>query len=823
MSVALSRKLKQARQSLEQGNVSGAQFLCEQVLERAPRNAEALCLLGVIRLMTDRPREALPLLEQAVSAQPKNGLALEHLGLAYLLLGRFADAERVLREAAGLLKAPASAHMRLGLSILHQARPAEAVQVLRRALELDGDDIDCRLNLGRACAYAGDIAAARTHFEAVLGLDAGHADAMFNLGVLAIGQGELDQAKQWFERVLSRSPRHTDAMVSLGIVLQKQAQLDEAAEYFRRALKIDPTLPPASNNLAHTLVLQNRLTEAREQYLATLTLAPRLVEAHEGLAFVCLKLGRLKEGIEQLREVTRLAEGTCATWTALANALFQSGELDEAASATERARELDPGAPGPYSVLGLVHIVRGEPDRAIAVLEAGFQRTGAESLLGMLTHQLQRVCDWAKWRDAWREAAGRLEQSADLGSPFWLLTEATTAEQQLAYTRRWAEAQFGAYAPERNAGRVVARGNGRQLRIGYLSSDLHEHATAHLLAGVLEHHDRGRFEIFAYSYGPEDHSPMRARLHQACEHFIDIAWDPDDVAVRRIRDDALDVLVDLKGYTLGARTTILARRPCPIQVNWLGYPGTMGARFIDYLITDGFIVPAGKESAYSEKILRLAHCWQCNDRSRPVIEPLNRKEYGLPDEAFVFCCFNQAVKITPDIFGVWMSLLRRVPRAVLWLAEDNPLATRNLIAAAKEHEIGPDQLVFTPRLPLAQHLARYRVADLALDTFPYTSHTTASDALWMECPLVALCGETFAARVSGSILTACGLPELITYSLPDYEDMAYRYASDPDFANRIRARLSSIKTDAPLYDAETTARNLERIYLDLVQASEGQE
>ena len=815
MSASVVRQLEQARERLQRGDAAGAQLLCEQVLQRAPRNGEALCLFGIIRLIEGRARDAVAHLEQAVAISPRHGVALDNLGLAHLVLGQFAEAERVLRKAVALAGLPASVHMRLGVAVLHQQRYPEAVQLLQRALKLDPQNIDCRLNLGQAYAGVGDRAAAREHFESALRLDPGHADAMFNLGVVALEQNELDLARQWFERARAQAPQHVDALVNLGIVLQMQAQLDAAAGCFRRALEIDPAATAACNNLAHTLVLQNRLAQAREQYRATLALAPAMVEAHEGLAIVCLKLGRLKEGILHLREIVRLGSGSCTIWTALADALFQDGQLDEAESAATRANEMDLDAAGPYSALALVHIVRNSPDLAIAVLEAGFQRTGAGSLLGMLTHQLQRACEWEKWRAAWQEMAARLESAADLGSPYWLFHEATTAEQQLSYTRRWAEARFATPCVP-GARAVPARGAARRVRIGYLSSEFHEHATAHLLTGVLEQHDRAQFEIFAYSYGPDDHSPMRARVREACEHFTDVAWEPDDLVVNRIEGDALDILVDLKGYTLGSRTTILARRPCAIQVNWLGYPGTMGANCIDYLITDGFIVPPGRESAYSERILRLAHCWQCNDQSRPLIAPLTRAQYGLPDESFVFCCFNQAVKITPEVFACWMKLLQRVPRSVLWLADDNPLATRNLRAAARERGIDLERLVFAPRLPFAQHLARYRAADLALDTFPYTSHTTASDALWLECPLVALCGVTFASRVSGSILTACGLPELITYALPDYEELAYRFGSDPGYTNQVRARLSTVKSSAPLFDAAAFARDLERLYSGLV-------
>jgi predicted O-linked N-acetylglucosamine transferase (SPINDLY family) len=307
---------------------------------------------------------------------------------------------------------------------------------------------------------------------------------------------------------------------------------------------------------------------------------------------------------------------------------------------------------------------------------------------------------------------------------------------------------------------------------------------------------------------------MRARLRQACEHFIDVASEPDDAVARRIEGDAIDILVDLKGYTMGGRSAILARRPCPIQVNWLGYPGTLGAPFFDYLIADPYVIPAGRESAYSERVVMLDHCWQSNDRKRPVAEPRTRVEYGLPEQGFVFCCFAQAVKITPDIFERWMSLLQSVQGSVLWLAEDNARATALLKDAARARGVASERIVISPRVPFAQHLARYRVADLALDTFPYTSHSTASDGLWCGCPLVALVGDTFAARVSGSILTYAGLPELITGSLDAYEDLARALATDPQRLNAIRARVAAAR-DSSLFDAESFARDLERVYLDL--------
>jgi predicted O-linked N-acetylglucosamine transferase (SPINDLY family) len=282
-----------------------------------------------------------------------------------------------------------------------------------------------------------------------------------------------------------------------------------------------------------------------------------------------------------------------------------------------------------------------------------------------------------------------------------------------------------------------------------------------------------------------------------------------------MRDDQLDVLVDLKGYTVGHRLAVMARRPCAIQATWLGYPATTGASFIDYAIADSYIVPPGAEAYYSERVLRMPHCYQANDRKRPVGEPRTRAAYGLPEEGFVFCCFNQAVKITPAVFERWMSLLRRIDGSVLWLAEDNRWATANLAGAARAKGVGSERIIFTPRMNYADHLARYRVADLSLDTFPYTSHTTASDSLWVGCPLVAVCGDTFAARVSASIVTSCELPELVTTSLDEYESLALRLATDRAYLDDVRSRLVSARDSAPLFDSRAFTRDLENLYVEM--------
>ena len=779
MSSALYRLLKQAETHLRSGNAAAAQSACEQALKKAPRNPDVLFLLATSLLWQNRAADALPLIERVLAVDPKHGAALEQLGLAHLMLGRSSDAEQVLQRASVMTGAPASVFMRLGVAIFDQGRIEESLPPLRRAVSMNARDVDGQLNLGRSLAASGDYAGASDCFHAAQQLAPQRPDGAFNLGVLALHRDDLDDAKRWLERALALAPGSADVELNLAIALHRKSELSLAYQHYSRAIAAALASP----------------------------------QALEGLAAVCIGLGRTREAASHLRALLALEPSNVAARGALADTSFLLGELDEAKRAADHALHLDASHAASYATLANVHLVRDELADAIQVLQTGYSRTQASTLLGMLTYQLRQACDWDEWHRAWQKMASLLETDAPLSSPFWLLCEPISAQQQLRYAQRWAAARFGNPSTRPQRSNHPANRGSKRLRVGYLSADLHEHATAYLMAEAFEHHDRERFEIFAYSYGPEDGSPMRNRLRKACEHFIDIAREPDDLAAQRIEADALDVLVDLKGYTLGDRLSIMARRPCAIQATWLGYPGTTGASFIDYMIADPVVVPHSAEQHYTERIARVPGCYQPNDRARAVSPARSREEYGLPEQAFVYCCFNQTYKITPDVFAVWMRLLQQVPESVLWLLESNALAKEHLLHAAESHGVKPLRLIFAPRMPNAQHLARYVVADLALDTAPYTSHTTMSDALWCGCAALGLCGETFAARVSSSVLMAAGLSELVTYSLEEYEALALKLAREPEMLQRVRSRVSRARDSSTLFDSRALTRSVEALYV----------
>jgi len=447
-------------------------------------------------------------------------------------------------------------------------------------------------------------------------------------------------------------------------------------------------------------------------------------------------------------------------------------------------------------------------------------------VIAELVRQLQLICLWEDLKDLSQRVVEAVAKdaggSAAAVDPFLFLAlpTSTTAHQHRQCASQWVEQHLrlvrcpmsdvrSQHIAHRTSHIAPSR-----IKVGYLSADFHEHATAYLIAELIEKHDRQRFAVLGYSYGPDESSPMRRRLVKAFDRFVDLKDVSFGAAARRIQADEVDILVDLKGYTRLSRPQILALRPAPIQVNYLGYPGTMAAPFIDYILVDDFVVPPDQQPFFTEKLVHLPGCYQVNDSQREIAGPTpSRVECGLPQTGIVFCCFNSSYKITPEVFEVWMQLLKTVPGSVLWLLEDNTIAAANLRKEAETRGVAAERLVFAPPLPLAEHLTRHRLADLFLDTFPYNAHTTASDALWAGCLVLTMAGKTFPSRVAGSLLRTVGLPELITTGLLEYQEMALRLARDAECFNDLRARLQVNRATSGLFDGGRFARSLEQAYV----------
>ena len=787
MAGMLNEKLREAFGRLNAGDAAGAERLCGEILKQAPGNADALHLLGVVRLMTGNVGDAVSLLKQAATAKPGD---------------------------------PAI-HLNLGNAFGESGQAEEAVACYRRAIAVEPRYVDAHFNLGTLLIHGGQLEAAAAAFRSALTQAPDYADAHTNLGLVYAQLGRPEDAIACYRRALELAPAQIQAHNNLGNALQAQGRLDEAVASYERAQAIQPGHPDAYLNLGNVRARQGGFSAAQALYEKALALDPNSADVHLNLGRLHRMQGRHNEAFAHFRRALELDPGRADACSDVAIAYRDAGKFAEAGTYFRKAISLEEREPRYCYDLAELLKVQGRFDEAAALNERALAlKADFYPALGALIHARQHMCAWDGIETLWERSRSEAIGKAGSGiSPFSIMSQPGSPQEQLACARAWAEQELAPLAAERTRlgfDHSKRRGAPEKLRIGYLSWDIHQHATSYLIAELFELHDRKRFEIYVYSFGPDDGSAIRARIRGACDRFVDVAERSHAAIAQAIYDDGVDILVDLKGYTQGSRPQIMALRPAPVQVSWLGFPGSMGADCIDYIIADPFIIPEGMDQYYSEKVVRLPDCYQINDRRREIsAHAPSRAECGLPAEGMVFCCFNQAAKILPDVFASWMRILKTVPDSVLWLLEANRFAVENLRRSASGHGVAPERLVFAPRLPMADHLARYRLADLALDTYPYTSHTTASDALWAGCPLATCAGETFASRVAGSILTAAGLPELVTVSLADCERLVLELAVTPGKLRGLRRKLEANRDSCALFDTPRFVRNLEHAYEEM--------
>lgn len=537
---------------------------------------------------------------------------------------------------------------------------------------------------------------------------------------------------------------------------------------------------------------------------------PAHYDALHLLGVACRDQGRPEEGVLHLERSVALNPSFADTHNNLGVAFAALGRHEEAIDAFRKAIEIEPDYAMAHDNLGLSQKDLGQAEEAIASFRRALQidpnRSGALSTIAEISRQ---NCDWTSHADLRRSMITRAEKASSGINPFWLLSFSDDPALLLQCARRYASDEIGKPVTVKPR----ASRNDNRIYVAYLSADFREHPVAHQIAPVIEGHDRNRFEITGISFGADDESPMRQRLVQSFDRFLDVRECSDREIAQLIAEEKTHIAVDLMGYTADLRPGILAGRPAPIQVNYLGFPGTMGAEHMDYIVVDDFVAPVGCEAHFSEQPVRLPDCYMVSDRPLETIDrQLSRSEAGLPDEGIVFCAFNNAYKISPGIFDVWMRILTLVPNSVLWLRSDNELAQANLRREAEQRSVGPERLISAPRVEFAVHLARQRLADLFLDTLPYNAHSTACDALWAGLPVLTCAGNSFAGRVAGSLLHAVDLPELVAATLEEYERLAVQLARDPQTLAGLRDKLARQRNMSALFDAPLFVRNLELAY-----------
>jgi len=632
----------------------------------------------------------------------------------------------------------------------------------------------------------GQLHEAETAYRKALALHRNFAEAHTNLGNVFKDQGKWQSAINEYRAALKIYPNHPLILNGLGDVLRHVGKTDQAIKTLNQAIHVAPEYPDPYNHLGIALCIQENYIDAVRAYERAIELDPDYLDAHMNLGNALNKLHQYKEALRAYEQALALNPNLALIYVTIAELLLKLRKGEETIPYFQRALAL-------------------EPDNIVT----------ASNLYG----RLQSICDWPpleELRNKIEDLFSVLKENrnAEFGPPFQALSRTDDLEENFLIARSWSDklvenlgTQKRTFASQRN------KRADKHLRVGYLSCDFHHHATAHLLMGVFREHNRESIKIYTYSYGKDDGSEYRKQIIEFSDEFVDILEMSDIEAARKIAADQIDILVDLKGYTKDNRLEICALRPAPIQVTYLGFPGTSGAGFFDYILTDEIVTPLEHAPYYTEKFAYLPNTYQSTDNQQPISSKVfKRTDFGLPEEGFVFCSFNQPYKIDKVFWDIWMRALAAKENSVLWLFSDNDTVISNLRREAQQRGIDANRMVFANNLPKDEHLARIRLADLALDTRLVNGHTTTTDTLWTGIPIVAMQGRHFASRVSSSLLQAIGLAELVTYSLEDYETLINHLASNPVALNKICEKLRRNRDTLPLFDTEKFTRHLEQVY-----------
>jgi predicted O-linked N-acetylglucosamine transferase (SPINDLY family) len=701
-----------------------------------------------------------------------------------------------------------------GLSLHREGRLLQARNLYEQALEVRRRHFDATHMSGVIAHQLGDAVQARNLIGRAIDIDGGVAAAHCNLGNALFDLAQHTAALACYERAIALCASYAEAHNNRGNALRELGRHEEALAGYDDALSLKPGFADAHANRGNLLQDLGRHAAALASYDRALALNADCAAAHRGRG---VSLDRLRNHVEAILSYDRalaLQPEDADAHNARGNAFRSLGDLAAASAAYDRAIALAPVRADFRHNRGAVLDELGNFPKAIECFaEALRLDPGYPYLPGMLLYLKRRICDWRDDADSTLRLIDGIQKHARVASPFSAVVLTDSPAVQLEAARQW----IGDRHPARpDLPSIAPHARRARIRIGYFSADFHDHATAYLMAELFETHDRTRFEVFGFSFGPCRDDAMGRRLRAAFDGFVDVRTLSDQEVALLARQMGIDIALDLKGFTTGNRVDIFAYRAAPVQVNYLGFPGTMGAGYMDYLIADRILIPEREIDHYSEKVVCLPHSYQVNDRRRPISDKIfSREELHLPSSGFVFCCFNNNYKINAATYDGWMRILARVGGSVLWLFEDNALAAVNLRKEAAIRGIDPSRLVFGQRLPLAEHLARHRAADLFLDTAPYNAHTTASDALWSGLPVLTLTGTTFAGRVTTSLLSALDLPELITATSQDYEALAVRLATHPEALAQLSEKLAANRLAKPLFDTPLFTRHLEDAFTQM--------
>ena len=635
--------------------------------------------------------------------------------------------------------------------------------------------------------------------------------------------GNLQQAELIYRKILKKQPNDIDALHLLGVLLHHQGHYDSAIKYIRKAIKLDGGFAEAYNNLGNVTRDKGLIDEAETYYQKALQINPNFAIAYNNLGNIYSEKKVPDKALLSFQRALQINPNFAEAYNNLGRVFSEKNKHDEAISCFQRALQINPNYAEAYNNLGTIYAEKKLLDKAMLSFQKALQIDPnlADAYI-QLSYLMQQMCYWQELGSMTAKCDALTRTALDIGAkpaetPFMSISRRTDPNINFAIAQSWSRDIARTMARFEIPFSFDVRRSGKpKIVVGYLSNNFRNHAMAHLMLSLFGLHNRNEFKICCLSYGKDDGSYYRSRIQHDCDHFIDISGLSDDSAARCIYENQVDIIVDLNGYTTGSRSAICALRPAPIQIRYLGFPGTMGADFFDYIIADKIVIPKDHEHYYSEKFVYMPHCYQVNDYAQPISEKNWGKEhFGLPENCFIFCSFNQPYKIDPVIFDSWMRILKQVPGGVLWLVFWNKIVEDNLRREAEKRDIQTERLIFAESLPKNEHLARLKLADLALDTRIVNGHITTSDALWAGVPVITLQGSHFASRACSSILSGLGISELITYSLEAYESLAIRLAHNPIELKEIRHRIAEDRLKMPLFDTPRFVRNLETAYKEM--------
>src|SRR5262245_8489168 len=768
-----------------QGRLNEAETHYRNLLAQSPSQFDPLHLSGILKLQQGNLPEALTLISKAVEINPSSPDARSNLVAVLVNLGRPADALGHCDSALAITPGDAGMLYNRGVVLSQLGRHDEALESFDKAVAIKPDHVNALFS------RAGTLAGLRRYEEAIAGYDRllgiapRHPEALTNRGTVLAQLGRDADALASFDRALAIAPDHVHALTNRGIALRRLRRHDEALSSFDHALANSPDHLGANINRGNVLLDLHRLEDALASFSRAHALAPAEASTLTNKAFSLLLLGRYQDALDTCDEAIAADAQYANAFLIRGHTLAKLDRPAEAAASYERVLTLDPS--DPYAL-------------------------GAS----LMAHRA--ACHWQRVD----ELVPAIEQSIRTGQaiipPLNVLGLPLAGDLQLQCARNFVSHALPADAtpfPRRQ------RASSEKIRLAYLSGDFRRHPVGTLFAALLERHDRTRFEVVGISYGVDDGSDERRRLMAACDQFHDVRTRAAAHAAALIHELQIDIAVDLGGHTENARPGILRQRPALVQVSYLGYPGTMGGDFIDYVVGDKVALPFDLAPYFTEKIVHLPDCFLLGDTDQAIaMNTPARAAAGLPERGFVFCCFNGSEKISAAVASVWMRLLAAVDGSVLWLSDMNGRAADSLRTAAVAAGVEPGRVVFAPPLSAtADRLARQRLADLVVDTIDDNSFSTASDTLWAGVPVLTCAGGAFPGRISASLLHAAGLSELVTTSLADYEGLALKLARDPALLQSIRGKLAANRLTCPLFEADRFRRHIEAAYATMVDVA----